>query len=202
MSNQQGARIFISGIVQGVGFRPFVFDLADRYKITGWIRNTSSGVDIAVDGNSSALDTFITALRAEAPPLSKIDEFRVKMQPPDGFEGFEIIHSKAVPGAFQPISPDVSLCHDCEEELFSPDDRRAQYPFINCTNCGPRFTIIQDIPYDRPNTTMAAFPMCRDCADEYANPRDRRFHAQPTACPICGPHIWLEVDERIFLGKK
>ncbi len=198
MSDEQGARIFISGIVQGVGFRPFVFELADRFDIKGWIRNTSSGVDITVDGKPPALDLFITALRAEAPPLSKIDEFRIKMQDPDGFSQFEIINSESLAGAFQPISPDVSICEDCEKELFSPADRRFNYPFINCTNCGPRFTIIKDIPYDRPNTTMAEFSLCQACTAEYSDPRDRRFHAQPTACSVCGPHIWLEVDERVF----
>ena len=111
---------------------------------------------------------------------------------PHGFAGFEIVHSEAVAGAFQPISPDVSICPDCLRELFDPSNRRYRYPFINCTNCGPRFTIITDIPYDRPNTTMSPFEMCPDCAAEYTNPLDRRFHAQPVACPVCGPQVWLE----------
>ncbi len=194
MSNEmiRGASIHISGIVQGVGFRPFVYNLAVRLGLTGWVRNTSAGVDVAVDGPQPALEAFIKALREEAPPLSRIDEFAAASVEPSGFRGFEILHSEAIPDAFQPISPDVAICDDCLRELFDPTDRRYRYPFINCTNCGPRFTIIQDIPYDRPKTTMSRFPMCPDCAREYADPTDRRFHAQPVACPVCGPRVWLE----------
>ncbi|UCF61891.1 MAG: carbamoyltransferase HypF [Anaerolineaceae bacterium] len=194
MNEPRGARIHITGIVQGVGFRPFVYSLATRLSITGWVRNTSAGVEIEVDGTPEALDAFVHALREEAPPLARIDEFHVQDQPANGFSDFEIIHSEAIPDAFQPISPDVSLCADCLRELLDPNDRRYRYPFLNCTNCGPRFTIIKDIPYDRPQTTMAPFEMCADCASEYENPLDRRFHAQPVACPECGPHISLEVD--------
>lgn len=194
MNEHRGARIHITGIVQGVGFRPFVYSLATRLSITGWVRNTSAGVEIEVDGTPGALDTFIHALREEAPPLARIDEFHVQDRAVNGFSDFEIIHSEAIPDAFQPISPDVSLCSDCLSELLDPGDRRHRYPFINCTNCGPRFTIIEDIPYDRPHTTMAPFEMCPECASEYEDPLDRRFHAQPVACPVCGPHIWLEVD--------
>ncbi len=153
-----GARIHISGIVQGVGFRPFVYALALRLGLNGWVRNTSAGVDIEVDGSQQQLDAFIAALRAEAPPLSHIDSLEAQFSPPNGFTAFEIVHSQAVEAAFQPISPDVCICPDCLRELFDPADRRYRYPFINCTNCGPRFTIIQDIPYDRPNTTMARLP--------------------------------------------
>ena len=187
-----GVRVHISGIVQGVGFRPFVYALALRLGLNGWVRNTSAGVDIEVDGPRPQLEAFIAALRSEAPPLSHIDSLEAHYTPPNGFTTFEIVHSQAVEAAFQPISPDVCLCPDCLRELFDPADRRYRYPFINCTNCGPRFTIIQDIPYDRPNTTMAPFPMCPDCAAEYADPLDRRFHAQPVACPACGPQVWLE----------
>ncbi|MGD8822390.1 MAG: acylphosphatase, partial [Anaerolineales bacterium] len=194
MSNLQGARIFISGIVQGVGFRPFVYALAQRYNLTGWVRNTSAGVDIEVDGDPEQLSSFVLALEQEAPPLAYIDRLEVEERPANGFSGFEIRHSEPIPNAFQPISPDVSLCDDCRRELFDPADRRYRYPFINCTNCGPRFTIIKDIPYDRPKTTMAPFEMCPDCRFEYEDPGDRRFHAQPVACPICGPQIWLEVE--------
>ena len=188
----RGATIHISGIVQGVGFRPFVYNLASGLQLAGWVRNTSAGVDIAVDGTQAALDAFVKALRNEAPPLSRIDDFVASFGEPGGFTGFEILHSEAIPDAFQPISPDVAICGDCLRELFDPKDRRYRYPFINCTNCGPRFTIIQDIPYDRPKTTMSRFPMCADCAREYADPTDRRFHAQPVACPVCGPSVWLE----------
>ncbi len=193
MSDLQGARIHITGVVQGVGFRPFVYGLATRLEITGWVRNTSAGVEIEVDGSPEALAAFIDALRQKAPPLAHIDEFHVQECAPNGFSTFEIFHSEAIAEAFQPISPDVSLCSDCLRELLDPEDRRYRYPFINCTNCGPRFTIIEDIPYDRPATTMAPFAMCPDCASEYGDPLDRRFHAQPVACPVCGPQVWLEV---------
>ena len=189
---RSGARIHINGIVQGVGFRPFVYALATRLGLNGWVRNTSAGVDIAVDGSAQQLDAFIAALRAEAPALSHIDSLEAHFGLPNGFTTFEIVYSQTVEAAFQPISPDVCICPDCLRELFDPSDRRYRYPFINCTNCGPRFTIIQDIPYDRPNTTMAPFPMCPDCAAEYRHPLDRRFHAQPVACPACGPQVWLE----------
>jgi hydrogenase maturation protein HypF len=186
------ARIHVSGIVQGVGFRPFVYALAIRLGLNGWVRNTSAGVDIEVDGARQQLEDFGHALRTEAPPLAHIDSLDVQYGPAKGFTAFEIVHSQAVEAAFQPISPDVCICPDCLREVFDHSDRRYRYPFINCTNCGPRFSIIQDIPYDRPNTTMAPFPMCADCAAEYRDPLDRRFHAQPVACPACGPQVWLE----------
>jgi hydrogenase maturation protein HypF len=149
-------------------------------------------VDIQVDGTEKTLDEFSHALRDQCPPLAKIDSFAIEHTSPNGYTIFEILHSEPVPGEFIPISPDVSICDDCYQELFNPSDRRYLYPFINCTNCGPRFTIVQDIPYDRPKTTMAPFRMCPDCKREYENPLDRRFHAQPIACPSCGPHIWIE----------
>jgi len=187
-----GLRVHITGIVQGVGFRPFVYNLATRLKLKGWVKNTSAGVDIEADGEREVLDAFLKALRDEAPALSRIDELTASFGPSNGFRSFDIIHSEAVEGAFQPISPDVAICDDCLRELFDPNDRRYRYPFINCTNCGPRFTIIEDIPYDRPKTTMASFAMCPDCEREYKDPLNRRFHAQPVACPVCGPHVWLE----------
>ena len=188
----KGVRIHITGIVQGVGFRPFVYGLADRLALNGWVRNTSAGVDIEVDGYQEDLEAFICSLQEDAPPLSRIDSFQVDWIPANGFTTFEIVHSEGKPGDFIPISPDVSICPDCLEELYDPGDRRYRYPFINCTNCGPRFTIIKDIPYDRPKTTMGAFEMCPACKAEYGDPLNRRFHAQPVACPDCGPHIWLE----------
>jgi hydrogenase maturation protein HypF len=192
MSGLRGASIHISGIVQGVGFRPFVYGLATRLALTGWVRNTSAGVDIEVDGPESVLKDFVRALQDEAPPLAHIDDLSVSYRNPNGLTTFEIVHSESMAEAFQPISPDVSICPDCLRELFDANDRRYRYPFINCTNCGPRFTIIKDIPYDRPKTTMAPFEMCSDCAAEYTDPSDRRFHAQPVACPTCGPSVWLE----------
>lgn len=190
----QGARIHINGVVQGVGFRPFVYNLALSLSIKGWVRNSSAGVDIEAEGSPEAVTAFIEALQRDAPPLARIDEFTVTEREPNGCAVFEIGHSEIISDAFQPISADVSLCQDCLQELLDPQDRRTRYPFINCTNCGPRFTIIRDIPYDRPNTTMAAFPMCVDCAKEYHDPLDRRFHAQPVACPRCGPMVWVEAQ--------
>ncbi len=192
MAEIEGARIHITGIVQGVGFRPFVYGLAGRVGLKGWVQNTSAGVNIEVEGSPDMLRSFALALKKEAPALAQIDSLEVQTLSPQGFSTFEIVHSQPIPNAFQPISPDVSICPDCLRELFDPQDRRYRYPFINCTNCGPRFTIIQDIPYDRPNTTMASFHLCPECAAEYADPLDRRFHAQPVACPACGPEIWLE----------
>ena len=188
----QGLRVHITGIVQGVGFRPFVYNLATRLQLNGWVKNTSAGVEIEVDGDGSVLDLFVKCLRDEAPSLSRIDNLTPTPQPATGFGSFDILHSESVAGAFQPISPDVSICPDCLREMFDPNDRRYRYPFINCTNCGPRFTIIKDIPYDRPQTTMAGFSMCPDCEHEYKDPQDRRFHAQPVACPVCGPRVTFE----------
>lgn len=192
MPELRSAAIHITGIVQGVGFRPFVFNLAERLRLHGWVCNTAAGVDIEVDGDSAALESFVAALWDEAPPLARIDNVQVTYASPKGFAAFEIVHSHDDPNAFIPVSPDMSICPDCLRELLDPADRRYRYPFINCTNCGPRFTIIRDIPYDRPLTTMAEFEMCAECRAEYENPRDRRFHAQPVACPNCGPQIWLE----------
>jgi hydrogenase maturation protein HypF len=168
----------------------------------GWVRNTSAGVDILVDGTQEALSAFLDALEHEAPALARIDDIHSETTEANGFTVFEIVHSEEIEGAFQPISPDVSVCADCLRELNDPRDRRYRYPFINCTNCGPRFTIITGIPYDRPNTTMAAFEMCPDCAAEYHDPEDRRFHAQPIACPVCGPHIWCEIQGAIVAERE
>jgi hydrogenase maturation protein HypF len=198
----QGLSIHVSGIVQGVGFRPFVYNLAQHCQLTGWVRNTSAGVEIEVDGENVQLQAFVEHLKADFPPLARIDSISVTERPVSGFTQFDILHSEAVEGAFQPISPDVALCADCLREMNDPADRRYRYPFINCTNCGPRFTIIQDIPYDRPKTTMASFEMCPACAAEYTDPTNRRFHAQPVACPNCGPKIWLEEFPAAKDGKR
>jgi hydrogenase maturation protein HypF len=190
-----GKRIHITGIVQGVGFRPFVYGLAMHYGLRGWVVNTSAGVDIEVDGPTDVLGRFVSDLKTAAPPLSHIDTLSAIDTAPNGFTEFSIRHSVAREGDFQPISPDIAICDDCLREMRDPNDRRYRYPFINCTNCGPRFTIIKDIPYDRPLTTMAQFEMCPDCAAEYADPLNRRFHAQPVACPQCGPRVWLVTQE-------
>lgn len=189
----RGARLHITGIVQGVGFRPFIFNLASRLQLPGWVRNTSAGVDIEVDGPTDVLGTFVQAIREDAPPLARIDQVSVSYGAPNGFSGFRILGSESQPEAFQPISPDVAVCDDCLQEMRDPLNRRYRYPFINCTNCGPRFTIIKDIPYDRPFTTMSAFAMCADCRREYTDTGDRRFHAQPIACHVCGPRVWIEL---------
>jgi hydrogenase maturation protein HypF len=185
-------KISVRGVVQGVGFRPFVYRLALDHKLTGWVLNHSGGVEIEVEGEANALISFIDGLTAQAPPLARIISVEVTGAPPAGYARFEIRHSIAEEGRYQLISPDIATCADCLRELLEPDDRRYRYPFTNCTNCGPRFTIIRDIPYDRPLTTMQPFAMCPDCQREYDDPLDRRFHAQPNACPVCGPHIWLE----------
>jgi hydrogenase maturation protein HypF len=187
-----GASIRVTGIVQGVGFRPFVFGLATELGLLGWIRNTSGGVELELDGTARSLDEFRRKLNEEAPALAVIDGIDVTSRPPNGYSEFVIKSSEATPESFQPISPDVSICEDCLREMLDPDDRRYRYSFINCTNCGPRFTIIQKVPYDRPLTTMSWFAMCSDCRLEYENPLNRRFHAQPIACPACGPKVWLE----------
>lgn len=187
----EGRKVVVKGIVQGVGFRPYIYGLAMNHHVTGWVRNTSSGVEIEVNGSPDQLSSFLEAIPAGLPPLARIDFFHVETVPPNGTPTFEILFSQAVAGEYIPISPDVATCPACQAELFDPTNRRYRYPFINCTHCGPRFTIIQDIPYDRPKTTMAGFPMCPECAREYHDPLDRRFHAQPTACPVCGPQVEL-----------
>ncbi|MBI5351767.1 MAG: carbamoyltransferase HypF [Chloroflexi bacterium] len=183
--------IHVTGVVQGVGFRPFVYGLATRLALRGWVLNTSAGVDIHIEGSRENIESFIEKLSSEKPPLSILDQIKITDASPENLSTFNIQPSTQIEGAFQPISPDVAICADCEHELFDPNDRRYLYPFINCTNCGPRFTIIKDLPYDRPATTMADFPMCDNCRAEYENPMNRRFHAQPIACPDCGPFVQL-----------
>jgi hydrogenase maturation protein HypF len=185
-------QISVRGVVQGVGFRPFVYRLAHDHGLNGWVLNHSGGVEIEVEGPPVALDGFVHDLTAQAPPLARIVAVEAADAPPQGSHHFEIRHSVAEEGRYQLISPDIATCADCLRELLDPDDRRFRYPFTNCTNCGPRFTIIRDIPYDRPLTTMQPFAMCPDCQREYDDPLDRRFHAQPNACPVCGPQVWLE----------
>ncbi len=193
-------KIRISGTVQGVGFRPFVHNLAARQRVRGWVCNTSGSVEIVAEGEAEALETFTAALRAEAPPLAQIDSLEWESIPAAGYSAFEIRASVPEPGGFQPITPDIALCADCERELFDPRDRRYLYPFINCTNCGPRLTIIRDIPYDRSRTSMASFEMCPRCRAEYENPDDRRYHAQPVACPECGPRVRIGAHSRAPVG--
>ena len=185
-------RFDVTGLVQGVGFRPFVYRLATSLSLGGHVFNHGAGVTLEVEGEPAAVDGFAVRLRAEAPPLSRIDEVRAADLPEAGERRFRIAPSEAHARAATLISPDVAVCDDCLRELFDPADRRHGYPFINCVNCGPRYTIIADLPYDRPKTTMRAFTLCPACQAEYDDPRTRRFHAQPNACAACGPRLALE----------
>ena len=191
----KAAKIKVNGVVQGVGFRPFVYRIAHEHGVTGWVRNTSGNVEIEVEGTGRGVDKFVAALRSEAPPLARIDHVDVVSCSLQGYSGFEIRESLGQAGEYQLVSPDIATCDDCRREIFTPGDRRYRYPFTNCTNCGPRFTIIDDIPYDRVNTTMRKFRMCKLCRREYDDPLNRRFHAQPNACPDCGPRLSL-VDDK------
>ncbi|MGB5615689.1 MAG: acylphosphatase, partial [Desulfobacterales bacterium] len=184
-------RIEVNGIVQGVGFRPFIYNLALRHGLKGEVSNTSAGVSIVVEGSAGHIDAFAANISAAPPPLAHVVEVSRQSIPVTGYAAFTIVQSKADPAMSTLISPDVSICEDCRRELFDPNDRRYRYPFINCTNCGPRYTIIDDIPYDRPKTSMKHFKMCPQCQEEYDDPQNRRFHAQPNACPLCGPHVSL-----------
>ncbi|MFC1489344.1 acylphosphatase [Thermodesulfobacteriota bacterium] len=181
----------ISGIVQGVGFRPFVYQLAAQHKIKGEVANTSSGVVIHIEGAPEHIDLFCMDLSQKSPPLAHITDVSIQPESVKDFNDFSIIESQAGTHRATLISPDMSICGDCRKEIFDPDDRRCQYPFTNCTHCGPRYTIIDDIPYDRPNTSMKHFKMCDPCQAEYNDPGNRRFHAQPNACPVCGPQVAL-----------
>ncbi len=185
-------KITVKGIVQGVGFRPFVYSLAKSLDLRGYVLNSSNGVTIEIEGENSSI--FIERLKKDAPPLSRIISLDIDSLPYYGYPDFRIMESKDE-GSFTLISPDVSICDDCFKELLDSKDRRYLYPFINCTNCGPRYTITKSVPYDRPNTTMAVFKMCEDCEREYHDPENRRFHAQPNACPVCGPHVSLIIGK-------
>ena len=189
-------RYRITGIVQGVGFRPFIFTLATRLGLTGFVGNDSSGVFVEVQGAVATLDTFGACILIETPPLAHIEQIAFASLPIQATHDFVIVHSEIDPTQRTLISPDQAICADCLRELFDPTDRRYRYPFINCTNCGPRFTITRDIPYDRPLTTMAGFPLCPACQAEYEDPHNRRFHAQPNACPVCGPQVSLQLPQR------
>ena len=186
-----GRRIEISGIVQGVGFRPWVYRLARAHGVGGWIRNDARGVTIEVFGVPEGLDAFLADLRSSPPPAARILDLQWQPIAARPASSFEILASEPSAGGRVSIPADLATCPDCLREMRDLADRRYRYPFTNCTNCGPRFTIARDIPYDRPNTTMAAFRMCASCQAEYESPGDRRFHAQPNACPACGPRVWI-----------
>ncbi|MFD2418220.1 carbamoyltransferase HypF [Amycolatopsis pigmentata] len=181
----------VGGVVQGVGFRPFVYALAVRLGLNGHVGNDVAGVFAEVEGQPSAVEEFLIALHEEAPPLAVVDEVSVREIASLGETGFRIVPSPDGGHAATLVSADSATCEDCLRDLHDPGDRRYRYPFINCTNCGPRFTIVRSVPYDRPSTTMASFPLCPDCEREYHDPADRRFHAQPVCCPACGPRLEL-----------
>jgi hydrogenase maturation protein HypF len=184
-------RISIRGMVQGVGFRPFIYRLATEMHLPGWVSNTAQGVFIEVEGSEAELQSFIRRISAEKPAISSIHSLESSLLDPVGFTEFEIRPSDSSGATTAFVLPDTVVCPDCLRETLDPADRRYRYPFTNCTNCGPRFSIIEGLPYDRPATTMRAFKMCPACQREYDDPLDRRFHAQPNACPVCGPHLEL-----------
>ena len=188
-SEVQRLRITLRGAVQGVGFRPFVYRLATEMSLTGWVLNSSSGLIVEIEGSADDLRRFEQRIEAERPKASVITTRESAWLPLHGFTTFEIHHSESDSAKTVNVLPDLATCDDCRTELFDPANRRFQYPFTNCTNCGPRYTIVVDIPYDRPNTTMREFVLCPACREEYDNPANRRFHAQPNACPVCGPKL-------------
>ena len=191
MKAAEARRIEVHGVVQGVGFRPFVWRLAERHGIHGRVRNASGVVEIHAEGSVEALDAFATAIATDAPPLAHVDTVAWAPTDLEGVSGFAVDASVDGDGE-RLVSPDAATCAACRTELLDPADRRYRYPFINCTDCGPRFTIISSLPYDRERTSMRAFPMCEDCRREYEDPADRRFHAEPVACPACGPRLWVD----------
>ena len=183
-------RVRVAGLVQGVGFRPFVWRAATSLGLSGWVSNDAAGVVCEIEGAARDVDALLTALTFP-PPLARVDEVTSEVVPTLGGSGFEVRTSDAGGARLALVSPDSATCADCLHELADPADRRFGYPFLNCTNCGPRYTIVRSVPYDRSRTTMATFPMCADCAVEYADPADRRFHAEPICCPACGPTLVL-----------
>lgn len=184
-------RLLVKGTVQGVGFRPFVYHLAQKHGLGGQVLNTTRGVIIEIEGTPAAVAAFVRELRAHPPRLARIESVEEETVPCRGYRAFTIVKSRGEAAREAMVPADVATCEDCRREVFDPEDRHHLYPFTNCTNCGPRFTIVRDIPYDRVQTSMAGFPMCPACAREYHDPADRRFHAQPVACPACGPQVEL-----------
>jgi len=188
-------RVDIRGVVQGVGFRPYIYNLAVEHGLFGYVANNSDGVEIEIEGSSKSVDAFLAELPARKPPLSFLSDLKVSNVPARSATSMDIRPSRSLAMRTALIPPDITVCEDCLRELEDRDDRRYGYPFINCTNCGPRYTIIDDIPYDRPKTSMDNFIMCPKCQAEYDDPHNRRFHAQPNACPVCGPKVWLSAAD-------
>jgi hydrogenase maturation protein HypF len=187
----QRLHVHINGAVQGVGFRPFVYRLATELGLSGWVNNSARGVEIELEGNGEKIDEFLTRVKSEKPPHSSIQKLEYSLLEVVGHTGFEVKQSDKSGDKSVLVLPDIATCSECLKEIFDPDNRRYRYPFTNCTNCGPRYSIIESLPYDRANTTMKIFTMCEKCRKEYENPLNRRFHAQPNACPECGPHLEL-----------
>src|ERR1700722_5382533 len=194
--------IKVRGVVQGVGFRPFVFRLARANTLAGWGLNGEQGVEIFLEGHDQGLEAFVQALRNETPPAAQITDIEVRASNPVGCNEFIIRESERNERPSVRISPALPVCEDCLRELFDPADKRYFYPYINCTNCGPRFTVILGLPYDRANTTMRPWPLDENCAWEYGNSGDRRFHAQPVACPRCGPGYYLKAPDKTVRGNQ
>jgi hydrogenase maturation protein HypF len=195
VESRTACRVHVTGLVQGVGFRPFVHRLALRHQLGGWVRNESGEVEIAIEGVPTSVDAFVAALRAEAPPLARIETLTREDAAVLGRKRFAILASASTSDRRQPVSPDVAMCAACEAELFDPADRRYRYPFITCTDCGPRFTVITAMPYDRVRTSMAAFPQCPRCLGEYHEPGNRRYHSETNSCPRCGPRLWFSARD-------
>ena len=198
----QKVKIVIRGVVQGVGFRPFIFRLAKELDVKGWIINSSQGVFIDAESDRNTLESFLKKIETDRPKNSYIQSFEHTWLDAEGFETFEIRESKESGSKTALVLPDISTCNDCLDEIFDPNNRRYLYPFTNCTNCGPRYSIIADLPYDRCNTTMGEFEMCPECSAEYTDPLNRRFHAEPTACPKCGPQVTLTRSDGKVLYEK
>jgi len=194
--------IRVRGVVQGVGFRPFVYRLAQVNTLAGWVLNAEQGVEIHLEGEPQSLEAFVSNLKAQSPPAANISEIEVLPAEPVGLREFTIRESQRRPHPTVQISPDLPVCDECLKELFDPADRRYLYPYINCTNCGPRYTVLLALPYDRPNTTMKAWPLDDQCAHEYSDPGNRRFHAQPVACPACGPGYYLHPHDEAARGSE
>ena len=194
--------IQVRGVVQGVGFRPFVYRLACAYNLNGWVLNAQQGVEIHLEGSEEAFQWFLDEMKSHPPQAAQISAVRVESAEPVGFTEFTIRESAGERRPTARISPDLPMCEQCLQELFDPNARRRHYPYINCTNCGPRYSIIRSLPYDRPHTTMAAWPLDAHCAADYVNPADRRFHAQPVACPACGPHYFYQAGDQFERGDK
>jgi hydrogenase maturation protein HypF len=192
--------IQVRGVVQGVGFRPFVYRLAHAKGLKGWVLNAEEGVKIHLEGNDDSLQSFFEEIKSHPPPAAEISDLRIECAPVAGFSEFLIRDSAVEQRPTVRISPDLPVCQDCLRELFDRRDRRFHYPYMNCTNCGPRYSVMQSLPYDRPNTTMAEWSLDDSCASEYRNPSDRRFHAQPVACPVCGPHYFLRFEGQLVPG--